>query len=257
MCVLLVAFQDHPHFQLVVAANRDEFYDRPAAAAAFWPDQPRILAGRDLERGGTWLGIDTAGRFAAVTNIRGATPVVSGRSRGLLVSDFLGGALPPADYAAALAQDADAYAGVNLLLGDRSRLLWWSNRARIPRALRAGTYGLSNDELDSAWPKVERLKREFAKLEATQGDALVAALFALLRDDVRAADAALPDTGVGLDAERLLSAIFINAAHYGTRCSTVILRDHAGATRFVERRYLRGEITGESRFAVTAPEARG
>lgn len=246
MCVLLVAHHAHPVYSLVVAANRDEFHERPAAPAAYWPDAPAILGGRDLERGGTWLAIDRHGRFAAVTNIRqGDGPAASPRSRGLLVAEFLRGDETPAAYTAGLA----AYAGANLLAADDRELVWWSSATRATKILGPGVYGLSNDRLDSPWPKINRLKHAFDGLRALEGEALTAALLDVLRDADRPADHELPMTGVGIELERVLGSVFIRTPAYGTRCSTVVLREPSGRTVFVERRYAAdGEPCGDSRF---------
>ncbi len=247
MCVLLVAHRDHPAYALVVAANRDEFHERPTAPASYWDDEPRILGGRDLERGGSWLAIDTSGRFAAVTNIRRDAPQWSPRSRGLLVADFLRGAAGPAAYAEAL---TGAYTGANLLAGDANELVWWSSSGAVQR-LAAGTYGLSNAQLDSPWPKVNRLKHAFGALRESSGEALIEGLLELLRDAATPADDELPSTGVGLELERVLGPIFIRAQHYGTRCSTVVLREPGGHTTFVERRFdAHGQPNGESRYVL-------
>ena len=256
MCILLAAFCDHPHYDLVIAANRDEFYARPSAPAAQWDDCPQILAGRDLEAGGTWLGIDRTGRFAAVTNVRNPQGARGSRSRGLLVREFLAGERAAQGQALALGATALDYAGVNLMLADRHALVFWSNVDNRVRALAPGIYGLSNAELDTEWPKVSRLKAAYARQRTRSGDALITALFAILRDERGADDESLPDTGIGLERERLLAPIFILGGGYGTRCSTVVLRTPAGEVSFVERRFdAHGHVTGESRFQIQAQAA--
>jgi len=248
MCILLTAWHDHPDYELIVAANRDEFHTRPALPAAAWTDYPGVLAGRDLEAGGTWLGVAGDGRFAAVTNVRRPGQPAGQRSRGMLVAEFLAQAPPTETYGQHLRANADRYAGVNLVFADRAKLYAWSNRDNRLRALAPGVYGLSNAALDDEWPKVSRLKAAYARHRALSGEALASALLATLRDDERASDEALPDTGVGLAAERMLSPIFINGGAYGTRCSSVVLRDRAGHLSFIERRYdADGNISGESR----------
>lgn len=249
MCILLAAYQVHPRYRLVIAANRDEFHERPTAPLAFWSDQPRILAGRDLEQGGTWLGVDRRGRFGAVTNVRGGSIASPRRSRGLLISEFLRGDDEPDRHVERLQADARHYDGFNLLLASDNQLLWWSNQAPAPRALPAGTYGLSNDSLDTPWPKVASLKTQFTQFKHLEEDLLIDALLGVLQDGRLPLDAELPDTGVGLAAERLLGSIFIAAAHYGTRCSSVVLLDHSGAISFAERRYgPNGRLAGNSLF---------
>jgi len=248
MCILLAAWHDHPDYDLVVAANRDEFHARPTAPAAAWSDRPHVVAGRDLEAGGTWLGVAADGRFAAVTNVRRPGQPAGQRSRGMLVADFLAQG-PAADrYGEHLREHAQRYAGVNMVFADIAGLYAWSNRDNRLRPLGPGVYGLSNAALDDEWPKVSRLKAAYGRHRALSGDSLIGALLATLRDDESAADDELPDTGVGLAAERMLSPIFIDGGGYGTRCSSVVLRDRAGRLTFVERRYdACGNTSGESR----------
>ena len=230
MCLIVFAWRPGHALPLVVAANRDEFRARPTAAAARWPDAPQVVAGRDLEAGGTWLGATDAGRFAAVTNVREPGRPPGARSRGHLTRDFLTGTAPPGDFAAGL--PGEAYSGFNLLLSD-GRTLWYrSNRDGAARPLPAGIHGVSNHLLDTPWPKVRAGKaRLFRALEALPDDT---PLLELLRDDRPAPDAELPRTGVSLAWERMLSSAFIRAPGYGTRCSTVIRRDRHGQTHVQE-----------------------
>ena len=258
MCVLIVAFGEHAEYDLVVAANRDEFHSRPTAPAEVWAEHPQLLAGRDLEAGGTWLGVDEKGRFAAVTNVRSAHPGAGNRSRGFLVPEFLKQHhMGPLDYAHSLNPRARDYAGVNLIVADHQGIGNWSNRDARPTALPAGLYGLSNGALDDEWPKLTRLKNAYQRVRHLNGEALAAALLEVLRDREQPADAMLPDTGVGLERERLLAPIFIDGGSYGTRCSTVVLRRPDGQMLFVERRYNADcAVTGESRYAVNASTIR-
>ena len=237
MCTLLLAWQVDPARPLVVAANRDEFYARPAAAAAFWQDAPQLLAGRDLQAGGTWLGVTREGRFAALTNVRepGLRAPPHAPSRGQLVADFLRGNSAPEDYLASL-RPAD-YAGFNLVvgvIGDRASLWYLSNRAGPARRLGPGVYGVANAALDTPWPKVARGRERLAALVAG-GEPGTRALLDLLADPTPAADAELPDTGVGLALERMLSPLFIASPAYGTCCSTALAIDRDGAVEFCER----------------------
>jgi uncharacterized protein with NRDE domain len=238
MCLIVFAWQVIPGTPLLVAANRDEYYARPSQAAHWWPDRPDIYAGRDLAGGGTWAGISRGGRFAALTNIRapGAWRP-DAPSRGHLVSDFLAGSLPAPDHVAALAADAAAYNGYNLLVGDADTLVWSSNGnrddARNGRPLAPGIYGLSNAGLDTPWPKVVRTKAQFASL-VCQG-APSDAYFEMLGDTSQPGDRRLPDTGVGLEKERLLSAVLIESADYGTRVSTLIRIDDRQGADLIER----------------------
>jgi uncharacterized protein with NRDE domain len=219
---------------LVVAANRDEFYARPSAAAAPWAEDPRVVGGRDLEAGGTWLGAREDGRFAAVTNVREPTRAAAGgaRSRGQLPRGYLLGDAAPAVYAA---QVEPGYSGFNLLLADRDSLWYCSNRDSPARELAPGIYGLSNHRLDTPWPKLVRARACFAG--ALGGLPERAGLFRLLGDRELAPDASLPDTGVALPWERLLSAIFVQSPAYGTRASTILIWSRSAGLLLEERRF--------------------
>lgn len=247
MCLILLAHELHPRYRLVLAANRDEFHARPTERARFWPDDPRVLAGRDLLRGGTWMGVTRSGRWAAVTNVREWPPrgTSEGPSRGHLVSDFLTGGAGPEEYARALEARGSEYQGFNLLVGDGAALWYLSNRdPGGARTLPPGLYGVSNHLLDTPWPKVERGKRALASL--LEEEPLTAErLLDPLLDRVRAADEELPDTGVGAERERALSAAFIVSPGYGTRASTALLMERAGEVTFVERGFLEGGEAGE------------
>ena len=236
MCLLVLAWRVRADMPLLLAGNRDEAYERPAAAAQFWPDAPRLLAGRDLLAGGTWLGVTRDGRFAAVTNYREPRNVAPPlRSRGELPRDYLLGGANPGEFARALAASAADYSGYNLLVGDRDELWWYSNRGTAPRRLEPGIYGLSNDLLDTPWPKVEIAKTALAA-RCAAGTPAASDLLGLLEDrHTHVTDA---DPAVGLDAAlaRALSAIFIETPRYGTRCSSV-LRLGMGHAEFVERRH--------------------
>ncbi len=243
MCLIFFSWRQHPTYPLVVAANRDEFYGRPTASADYWEDAPGLLAGRDLEGGGTWLGVSRGGRFAALTNYRsGGSPIADAPTRGRLVSDFLVSDSSPGDYLASLANKARAYNGFNLLVGDGESLHWFSNRGGEPLKLDSGIYAVSNELLDTPWPKVVRGKKIFEELlEETPVDP--SAIFELLADGRRAEDTALPDTGIGLARERTLSPIFIRSGDYGTRSSTVLLTTTDGNVAFHERSHTPGSDT--------------
>ncbi len=237
MCLIAFAYQAHPRYRLVVAANRDEFYRRPTAAAGFWPECPGLLAGRDLEQGGAWLGVTGDGRFAALTNYRDpAANKPDARSRGALVRDFLCGGREARAYLEGIRAAQGEYNGFNLLAGDAGGLWYYSNRTDVVAAVAPGIHGLSNHLLDTPWPKVAKAKAGLAACLAGPEDALAAGLFALLADDAPAPDGALPDTGVGLAWERLLSPVFIAGEDYGTRSSTVVLAGGGGAW-FAERNW--------------------
>lgn len=258
MCLILLAWRSHPDYPLVVAANRDEFFVRPTSPAAFWDEAPQVLAGRDLEAGGTWLGATRNGRFAALTNYRNPARMKQGApSRGELVSRYLKGEQSAVAYLTELEAIADRYNGFNLLFGDLQELCCFSNCGEGERHLSPGIYGLSNHLLDTPWPKVARGKSALgAALQALPDEA---PLLALLRDDSVAPDEELPRTGVSQEWERLLSAAFVRAPDYGTRSASVLLRDRAGSVRFIEQGFLPGGMAGERRdfaFKVPAPATR-
>lgn len=233
MCLIALAWQAHPDYPLIVMANRDEFYRRPTAPARFWPEAPQMLAGRDLAAGGTWLGVTREGRFAALTNYRDPAAPLGERSRGLLVSTFLQGQMSAGDYAGSVAAEGDDFGGFSLLLGDGRELMVVSNRGMAPTHLAPGIHGLSNHLLDTPWPKVEKAK---AGLQRALADVAAEPLLALLADDRWADDAMLPDTGVGLIMERMLSPLFIHSPQYGTRASTVLMQGHVRA-QFLEQTF--------------------
>lgn len=237
MCLILLAWQAHPDYPLVVAANRDEFFTRPSAPAAFWPEAPQVLAGRDLEAGGTWLGVSRGRRFAALTNYReGGKLLPHARSRGALVADFVAGHARPAAYLARRATHAADYNGFNLLIADDERLGYCTNRGdRRTRWLGPGIYGLSNHLLDTPWPKLASAKAAFAKALATLP--APAAFLELLADQEIVPDSHLPETGVPIEWERILSAIFVRSEHYGTRASTLLTRHRDGLTTLLERSF--------------------
>lgn len=238
MCLILFAYEAHPSYRLVVAANRDEFRERPTAAANFWDDAPDVLAGRDLSRGGTWLGVTRGGRFAAVTNYRDSrAPDPDAPSRGHLVGDFLKGRETPAGYLSRIAAVGGQFNGFNLLAGDADSLHYYSNRGGPPRPLAPGVYGLSNHLLDTPWPKVEAGKRALSALISAGEDLGPETLLQLLASRERAEDSRLPDTGVGVEVERALSPLFIDGPRYGTRSSTVLLAGRDGRSEFVERSF--------------------
>jgi uncharacterized protein with NRDE domain len=258
MCLIAFAWQPRPPFKLVVAANRDEFYERPTAAAHFWEDAPQLLAGRDLSAGGSWLGVTRDGRFAAVTNYREPGKLrADARSRGELVTEFLRAREPPGDYLRTHAGLGDRYNGFNLLVGDGHGLYYWSNRAGAPRRLSPGLYGLSNHQLDTPWPKVQRAK-EGLRLWLAEGGSCLGDLARVLADSEPAPDHLLPATGLGLEWERLLSAMLIASESYGTRCTTVVTWRQDGRIDFLE--VPRGPEQGPTRrfsFALPAASSAG
>ncbi len=236
MCLILFAYQHHPRYRLVLAANRDEFYARPTAGLGYWPDQPQVLAGRDLEQQGTWLGVNRQGCLAAITNFRDPRNIkVNAPSRGHLVSDFLIGTSPPGEYLQRIAESAERYNGFNLLVGDAGNLFYFSNRGGPPRELQPGLYGISNHLLDTPWPKIDRGKQALSQVLEQEQDLAPEKLFDILQDQTLAPDDQLPDTGIARDWEAALSAVFITSPHYGTRSSSVVLIDRDGRVSFDER----------------------
>ncbi|MDG4550725.1 MAG: NRDE family protein [Candidatus Contendobacter sp.] len=235
MCLILIAYRAHFDYELVVAANRDEFHDRPTAPLAFWTDSPQVLSGRDLKEGGAWMGVTRTGRFAALTNYREPSRVLpNAPSRGHLVSDYLQGAEPARVYLEWLMARADTYNGFNLLLGDATGLYYYSNRASGFQVLTPGLHGLSNHLLDTPWPKLKQGQHALRGMLEGGSKPTPDALLRLLADRTPASDAELPDTGIPLEWERRLSPIFIDAPGYGTRSSTALLVEAGGQARMVE-----------------------
>ena len=235
MCLIFLSINDHPKYKLVIAANRDEFYKRKTAAADFWNDYPEIVGGRDLEAMGTWMAMNKAGKIGMVTNYRDLKNInPDAPTRGLLVSDFLVNGYHPEDYLKDLHLKADRYNGFNLLIGTIDQLYYYSNYQSKIVQLKRGTYGLSNALLDTPWPKVQRGKQKFASV-VNQDVIEVESLFEILRDETIAPDDQLPNTGLDMERERALSAMFIKTPNYGSRCSTVVLVDKDNYVSYVER----------------------
>lgn len=264
MCLIAVAFRLHPRWPLALIANRDEAHARPAAAAGFDPDAADVYGGRDLVAGGGWLQVSTRGRLAAVTNVRrGPTADAAPRSRGWLVRDFVRGAAGAGGYVEALAAQARDYGAFNLLVWDGTDLAFASN---VPEAVAMpvapGLHAMSNGAFDAAWPKSAHAARALRSWLTTDAGAdpspaALAPLFDALADTRRAPDAALPDTGIGLELERRLSPAFIRDPVYGTRCSSVVLAD-ADAIVFAERRFgADGALLGDSSVALPRARAAG
>lgn len=256
MCLIFIAVKHHPKYKLIVAANRDEFYARRTAAAAYWNDHPEILGGRDLEAMGTWLGMTRTGRLCMVTNFRDLRNIkANAPSRGKLVSDFLLDKGSGEAYLLELQPNARQYNGFSLIAGTVDELFYLSNYKDGILQLNSGLFGLSNHLLETPWPKVEKGKRAIQELLkaplVTKED-----LFQILSDETIGADHELPDTGVGLERERMLSPAFIKSQEYGTRCSTVITVDYNDNVMFHERVYHpeASEFSLQSfQFAITTP----
>ncbi|MBB1518856.1 NRDE family protein [Aquipseudomonas guryensis] len=244
MCLIVFAWRPGHAQPLVLAANRDEFYNRTSLALGEWPDAPGLYAGRDLQAGGTWLGVSADGRFAALTNIRDPRQAKGPRSRGELVVDFLRGTLDAEHYLAELSERLEQYSGFNLLLGNRDALYYFNSEQGQPRRLQAGLYGLSNAELDTPWPK---LVRASAGLAGCLDDPQPQRLLELLSDPRQPPRVLLPDTGIGLDWELLLSSIFIVGPGYGTCASSALLLNADGSLQLVERRFdSNGQACGDA-----------
>jgi uncharacterized protein with NRDE domain len=237
MCLLALAWKAHPDFTLILAGNRDERHARPTVAAGFWEEAPEVLGGRDLDAGGTWLGVTGADRFAVVTNYReGLNPAKAARSRGALPADFLKSRITPEAYLRQIQATAGQYGGFSLVVGDRDSLWYFANRGgAAPAPVAPGVHALSNHLLDTPWPKVQTAKSRL-KLLLDAGAVTSDALFRMLADR-RPADTGLPDTGVGADLERRVSAAFVQDPVYGTRCSTLVFMERRGGMRFAERRF--------------------
>jgi uncharacterized protein with NRDE domain len=253
MCLLVLAWRTHPDHRLVLAANRDEYHERPAAALAPWDDIEGVVGGRDLQANGAWLAVDTHRRFGIVTNFREfGRRRRSAPSRGGLIPGYLSGEQAPGEFLRALETDAPGYAGFNLLLGDRDSLWYATNRAdQFARQLPPGIYGLSNEFLDSPWPKLVRVRTRFVALlqsaKASEVGTLESELFGLLADRETSPAESLPPGDLSPEWARKLSAPFVLDAGYGTRCSTVLTISAESALRITERRFASdGTASGQS-----------
>ena len=237
MCLIVFANNNSDDYKLIFAANRDEFYDRPTEQADFWDDHPDLLAGKDLQAGGTWLGITKQGRFAAITNFRDLKSIKNDApSRGHLTLDFLLSEISPKEYYDKLKPTLTNYNGFNLLFGFMDDIFYFSNKTEGLIKLESGIHGISNEILNTPWPKVEKSKRQLENL-IEQKNIHPWEILNLLDDTTTAKDDELPDTGVGLEMERMLSPIFIKSEKYGTRSSTIITVDMQNNVRFVEKTY--------------------
>ena len=242
MCLIIFAYDVHPSYKLVLAANRDEFYDRPSASADFWKDCPDLLAGRDLKEKGTWLGVTRQGKFAAITNYRDpASFMFDAKSRGKLVKDFLGSKNNAEEFIKKISRQDAKYNGYNLILQDSGGFYYYSNRGGEKQKITAGIHGLSNHLLNTPWPKVVRGKKLMKEALKSKRAAMEEALFALLSDRRFPPPEKLPSTGVDKEWEKVLSPIFIKSPHYGTRSSTVLLIGKNRRVTFIEKNYDGGD----------------
>lgn len=253
MCLFLCAIDCHPDYPLIVAANRDEYYDRPTRDLHLWQDYPQVVAGKDLHKGGTWFGVSKKGRWAAITNYREPDQINRSTSRGTLVLDYLLTDQPPAVYLDELTSRADDFNGFNLVVGVRGEVRYFSNRHSEQKTLDTGIYGLSNHLIDTPWPKVIRGKDAMARI--MQRRALSCdSLFNLLSDTKAAADHDLPNTGIDIGFERLLSSAFIQGNVYGTRSSTILLINQNNRLKLEERSYYGAPHLGSKTYSSVAYE---
>lgn len=251
MCLIFLAHQVHPEFPLILAANRDEFHNRPAARPHWWSEAPDVFAGKDLTAGGTWLGITRSGRLAAITNVREPHLLKKDApSRGQLTTDFLNSASHPLAFFEKWEKQFPEFNGFNLLLSDGRDMYYLSNRTQGPEKLGAGIFGLSNAILDTPWPKVRDGKKDFEQA-VFQGQNLTEGLFEVLQHADTYPDADLPSTGVPLELERALSARFIRTQGYGSRVSTVVLFGKNEQIYFEERSFVPTGLPVQVSFART------
>jgi len=251
MCLIAFAWQVHPRWRLLLAGNRDEFHARPSAPLSRWSDLP-ILGGRDLEAGGTWLGVTPTGRCCVVTNVRDPRDPHHGVSRGLLATDYLAGHQDATTHAQSLLASASDYRPFNLLTFDAEHGFYIGNRpASRAQRIEPGVHGLSNADFNTPWPKTRALMGRLQAWMDAGHEVDFAPLFLGLADERQAADEQLPDTGVGLERERWLSSAFIRGDRYGTRASTIVAIGYDGTGLIIERRFgPAGRFEGESELSI-------
>lgn len=237
MCLIVFSYKIHKTYKLILAANRDEFHNRSTSTATFWQEDSSILAGRDLKMMGTWFGITKKGKFAAITNYRDPSIVRdNGRSRGELASQFLQSTKSPSDYLNELKTKKNLYNGFNLLLGDKDSIFYFSNMKKEYEEVQPGIHGLSNHLLNTDWPKIKKGKDFLAEC-SDESDVDSNCLFNFLKDEALPLDNELPNTGVRLEKERMLSPLFIRNEVYGTRSSTVLCINYQDNVHFEEKSY--------------------
>lgn len=242
MCLIIFAYDCHPNYRLILAANRDEYFKRPTKKAHFWDSHPWVLAGRDLEMLGTWMGITRSGRFAALTNFRDPSQqLMDAKSRGELVSSFLCLNERPSKYLQDVINQRDLYNPFNLIVGDPSHLFYYSQQTSKVQELKPGIYGLSNHSLDTPWPKVQKSKQALANYIENQTLINPQALLGIMSDDEKVQDCELPNTGIEYTFEKKLSSIFIKGMNYGTRSSTVLLIERSNHVIFTEKSFSPGQ----------------
>jgi uncharacterized protein with NRDE domain len=238
MCLILLSYKMYPNYRLILAANRDEFYNRPTAPLNYWADHPEVLAGRDLKANGTWLGVTRSGRIAALTNFRESGPQIEkAPSRGMLIRNYLTGNSSPQRYLQAVREAANTYNGFNLITGDESGIYYYSNRAKQVQKLKSGFHGISNHLLNTPWPKVKKGKSSLQSQLNGKEKIDPEKIFGILSNRSFPPDDELPDTGVGLQWERILSPLFIISPDYGTRSSSIVLIAKSGQVTIMERTF--------------------
>lgn len=253
MCLIIFAYKSHPEYSLILLANRDEFYDRPSNPMQFWDSEPSILAGQDGMQGGTWLGLNKDGKFAAVTNFRdGLNVKPNAKSRGYLTRDYLQMDLSAVDYLQSIEPMQNRFGEYNLLLGDTTGLYYQSNRDGNAKKLSAGIYGISNALLNSPWPKLLQARMELCE-QIKQKHIDINKLEAIMTDEATAEDNQLPDTNISYEFEKLLSSIFIKSENYGTRVTTLLLQKRNGETMMIEQSHEPGYEKERQEFHLQVP----
>ncbi|MCP4297629.1 MAG: NRDE family protein [Proteobacteria bacterium] len=242
MCVIFFAHQIHPDYPLILLANRDEFFQRPTEPAHYWRDHPELLAGKDLQAGGTWLGVTKNGRYSAITNIRDPkNNDANAPSRGNLVKEYLFSDKPPEAYLSQIGKD---YNGFNQLVGEGDQLYHYNSQDKTTMLVKSGIYGLSNAQLNTPWPKISKgIKQVDIWSSFSKKELRYDLMLKFMHDTSTPDDNQLPDTGVGIELERLLSPVFISGKEYGTRCTTLLLIDSLGEVVFIERNYVADGVT--------------
>ncbi len=252
MCLIAFSYKVHPKYELILAANRDEFYERPTRSAQFWTNEklPDILAGKDLKGNGTWMGISKSGKWGALTNYRDPSNInEDAPTRGSLVLDFLKSDRSSDQYLKSISNVADKFNGFNILASDKNGLYHYSNENNIITEIEPGIHGVSNALLNTSWPKLDQAKKELQNITSSE-DFEKEELFKLLKNQEKASDDKLPSTGIPYEWEKAISSVFIKTDNYGTQCSTILLIDYDGSVEFTERRYdsNSGEVIDDNTF---------
>lgn len=240
MCLILFSYKQHPRYKLILASNRDEFYARPTKPLHKWDNGKKILAGQDEKNNGTWLGITPDWKISAITNYRNLSNIKENApSRGLLVGNFLENNGHPTEYLRKISKTAGNYNAYNLIVGDKTGMYYFSNIKNKIEEIEPGIHGLSNQFLNSPWPKVERGKRKFKQIIDKDTKLSIDEIFGLLNDSSLPPDSELPDTGIGIEWERILAPIFIKTEVYGTRASSIVTIDNNNRITFVEKSFIK------------------